>query len=202
MLRFVTGLGIGGTLSSINTIVVEYSSQKRKDITVAVMTVGYPIGATIVGIASVYLIEVFGWRSVFVFGGAFFRRTSMICGAYFLTMLSFNFRFNWTPKVLVDQGFSLRFGISGSVLMNLGSVAGRPSARTGDKAFRTACARYSAARRSGCTGRKDAGRRPQAVRLTGHSIKQVRHYAAAHCIWRGRSCKSEDATPTPAMETL
>ncbi|MGZ5931660.1 MAG: MFS transporter [Rhizomicrobium sp.] len=145
MLRLVTGLGVGGTLFSINTIVVEYSSQKRKDITVAVMTVGYPIGATIVGIASVYLIEVFGWRSVFVFGGAFFRRTSMICGAYFLTMLSFNFLFNWTPKVLVDQGFSLRFGISGSVLMNLGSVAGRPSARTGDKAFRTACARYSAA---------------------------------------------------------
>lgn len=60
MLRFVTGLGIGGTLSSINTIVVEYSSRKRKDISVALMTVGYPIGATIGGIASVYLIQVFG----------------------------------------------------------------------------------------------------------------------------------------------
>ncbi len=192
LLRFVTGLGIGGTLSSINTIVVEYSSQKRKDIGVAFMTVGYPIGATVGGIASVYLIEAFGWRSVFVFGGAlsallvpvvllrlpesldfllsrrprnalaransllrrigvaelttlpdpgtageggatsvfsvfdgaFFRRTAMICGAYFLTMLSFYFLLNWTPKVLVDQGLSLRVGISGSVLMNLGGVAG------------------------------------------------------------------------------
>ena len=124
LLRFVTGLGIGGTLSSINTIVVEYSSRKRKDISVAFMTVGYPIGATIGGIASVYLIEVFGWRSVFVFDGAFFRRTAMICAAYFLTMLSFYFLLNWTPKVLVDQGFSLRAGISGSVLMNLGGVAG------------------------------------------------------------------------------
>ena len=120
----VTGLGIGGTLSSINTIVVGYSSRKRKDISVAFMTVGYPICATVGGIASVYLIEVFGWRSVFVFGGAFFRRTAMICGAYFLTMLSFYFLLNWTPKVLVNQGFSLRVGISGSVLMNLGGVAG------------------------------------------------------------------------------
>jgi hypothetical protein len=61
---------------------------------------------------------------VFLFGGAFFRRTAMICDAYFLTMLSFYFLLNWTPKVLVNQGFSLRVGISGSLLMNLGGVAG------------------------------------------------------------------------------
>jgi len=67
--RVLTGLGIGGLLSSINTIVVEYSSYKRKDLGVAWMAVGYPIGATIGGIISVYLIAQFGWRSVFVFGG-------------------------------------------------------------------------------------------------------------------------------------
>lgn len=61
---------------------------------------------------------------MFLFGGAFFRRPAIICGACFLTMLSLYFLLNWTPKVLVDQGFSLRFGISGSMLMNLGGVAG------------------------------------------------------------------------------
>jgi benzoate transport len=69
LLRIVTGLGIGSLLSSINTIVVEFSSAKRKDFAVSFMSVGYPIGATIGGIVAVFLIHAFGWRSVFVFGG-------------------------------------------------------------------------------------------------------------------------------------
>lgn len=67
-LRFFTGLGIGTLLSSINTIVAEYSSQRRRDFAVAFMSVGYPIGATLGGIIAIYLITEFGWRSVFVFG--------------------------------------------------------------------------------------------------------------------------------------
>lgn len=69
-LRFFTGLGIGTLLSSINTIVAEYSSQKRRDFAVAFMSVGYPIGATLGGMISIYLVTAFGWRSVFIFGAA------------------------------------------------------------------------------------------------------------------------------------
>jgi MFS family permease len=32
------------------------------------MSVGYPIGATLGGVAAVYLIQVWGWRSVYIFG--------------------------------------------------------------------------------------------------------------------------------------
>src|SRR5512139_538582 len=46
MLRLFTGLGIGALLPSINTIVTEYASYKRKDFAVSFMSVGYPIGAT------------------------------------------------------------------------------------------------------------------------------------------------------------
>ena len=67
-LRFFTGLGIGTLLSSINTTVAEYSSQRRRDFAVAFMSVGYPIGATLGGMIAIYLITRFGWRSVFVFG--------------------------------------------------------------------------------------------------------------------------------------
>jgi MFS family permease len=69
LLRVLTGLGIGSLLSSINTIVVEFSSTKRKDFAVSFMSVGYPIGGTIGGTVAVFLIHAFGWRSVFVFGG-------------------------------------------------------------------------------------------------------------------------------------
>jgi benzoate transport len=69
LLRVLTGLGIGSLLSSINTIVVEFSSARRKDFAVSFMSVGYPVGGTIGGIIAVFLIHDFGWRSVFVFGG-------------------------------------------------------------------------------------------------------------------------------------
>ena len=69
LFRVFTGLGIGSLLSSINTIVVEFSSTERKDFAVSFMAVGYPIGGTIGGMIAVYLIHAFGWRSVFVFGG-------------------------------------------------------------------------------------------------------------------------------------
>jgi len=69
MLRVATGVGIGSLLSSINTMVAEYASSRRRDFAVGVMAVGYPIGGTLGGMASVYLIHSFGWHSVFVFGG-------------------------------------------------------------------------------------------------------------------------------------
>ncbi len=70
IIRAFTGLGIGTLLSSINTIVVEYASAKRKDFAVSVMAIGYPIGATVGGTISVFLIAHYGWRSVFWFGAA------------------------------------------------------------------------------------------------------------------------------------
>jgi benzoate transport len=69
-LRAFTGLGIGGALVSINVIVSEYSSDRRRNLAISLMTVGYPIGATLGGFAAIYLISQFGWRSVYLFGGA------------------------------------------------------------------------------------------------------------------------------------
>jgi benzoate transport len=68
--RFFTGLWIGGILANINIVVIEYSSDRRRKLNIALMTVGYPIGATIGGLAAVYLLSAYGWRSVYWFGAA------------------------------------------------------------------------------------------------------------------------------------
>lgn len=68
LLRVLTGIGIGTALASTNVIVAEYSSDKRRDLSVSLMTIGYPLGATIGGAISIYLIDAHGWRSVYVFG--------------------------------------------------------------------------------------------------------------------------------------
>jgi benzoate transport len=69
LLRLFTGLGIGGVLANINIVVAEYASDRRRHLSIALMSLGYPVGASLGGLISVYLIAAFGWRSVFVFGG-------------------------------------------------------------------------------------------------------------------------------------
>ena len=67
--RLLTGLGVGGMLPSINTMVAELASGRRRDLAVSVLTIGYPIGATLGGLVSADLIETAGWRAVFLGGG-------------------------------------------------------------------------------------------------------------------------------------
>lgn len=68
-LRVLTGLGVGGMLASLNTMVAEYSSDHRRQLAISFLQAGYPVGGIIAGAASVYLIGNYGWRAVFVFGG-------------------------------------------------------------------------------------------------------------------------------------
>jgi benzoate transport len=68
ILRFLTGLGIGGILPGLNTMVSEYSSLRWRSFWVSFMQTGYPIGATLGGILTVFLIAEFGWRSAFLLG--------------------------------------------------------------------------------------------------------------------------------------
>ena len=203
-LRLLTGLGIGGLLSSGNTLLAEYAPDRWRDLSISSMVVGYSGGAIVGGSISAYLIAAFGWRAAFIFGGAcstvllpvilylpesldfilasksknrlasanavmrrmghppmaalpevtaeeistravigvfeprFLKATLLICLSYFMLMLSFYFVLSWTPKNLVDLGFSVQQGIFGSVLLNAGGIigglsfgylAGRSSAR-------------------------------------------------------------------------
>jgi benzoate transport len=68
--RLFTGLGVGAMLPSINTIVAEYASAKRRDLCLSIMATGYPLGATLGGVGAALIVKSFGWRGIFVFGAA------------------------------------------------------------------------------------------------------------------------------------
>lgn len=67
--RIVTGLGIGGMVAAINAVASEFANEKRRDLSVALMTIGYPVGGLIGGFAVAELVVTHGWQSVFVAGG-------------------------------------------------------------------------------------------------------------------------------------
>ena len=66
--RLVTGLGIGGILAASNALVAEYSNDKHRNMAVALMAAGYPLGAIVGGAFASVLLGSHDWRSVFVFG--------------------------------------------------------------------------------------------------------------------------------------
>src|SRR5690606_37412851 len=70
-IRLVTGLGIGGMLSSTSAMVAEFSNDRRRALNVVLNIAGYSAGAIVGGlIASQLLAQTGEWRSVFLVGAA------------------------------------------------------------------------------------------------------------------------------------
>jgi benzoate transport len=68
--RVATGFGIGGLLASTNAIAAEFSNFRRRNLSVSLMAIGYPIGAVVGGLIAAQLLRGRDWRSVFYFGAA------------------------------------------------------------------------------------------------------------------------------------
>lgn len=67
--RFLTGFGIGGMLAAINAVTAETSSRSGRSLAMALMVIGYPLGAMIGGyVAQTWLLVDHDWRAVFMFG--------------------------------------------------------------------------------------------------------------------------------------
>lgn len=66
--RVFTGLGIGGMLATINAVAAEFSNTRRRNLSVSMMSIGYPIGAVVGGILAQRLLVIYDWRAVFYLG--------------------------------------------------------------------------------------------------------------------------------------
>ena len=67
--RAFTGLGVGALFASLTTLVVEYSSRKRRTLAVTLLYLGYPIGAILGGLLARHYMESAGWQGFFLYGG-------------------------------------------------------------------------------------------------------------------------------------
>ncbi len=69
VLRFLTGLGLGGAMPNAVALTSELSPIRRRATMVMTMFAGFSIGAALGGLLAAVLIPAFGWRSVFLVGG-------------------------------------------------------------------------------------------------------------------------------------
>ncbi len=66
--RVLTGLGIGGMLAATNAVAAEFSNLRRRSLCLALMVIGYPLGAVIGGSIAAHLLGSGHWPVVFEFG--------------------------------------------------------------------------------------------------------------------------------------
>jgi MFS transporter, AAHS family, 4-hydroxybenzoate transporter len=69
ILRFLTGLGIGGVMANAVALASEYSPQRKRASLLMWISCGFTGGAIAGGLISAALIPWAGWRSVFLVGG-------------------------------------------------------------------------------------------------------------------------------------
>jgi MFS transporter, AAHS family, 4-hydroxybenzoate transporter len=70
VLRFLTGLGLGGALPNAITLCSEYSPDQRRASLVALMACGFTVGMAASGLIAAVVIPAFGWQWVLFIGGA------------------------------------------------------------------------------------------------------------------------------------
>lgn len=69
VLRFISGIGAGAMLASQATLAAEYSPDKYRALSVALVTSGYPLGAMFTSVVAGMILPEYGWRGMFWAGG-------------------------------------------------------------------------------------------------------------------------------------
>jgi len=69
LLRFLTGLGLGGCMPNAIALTSEYSPTRSRSLLVMLMFAGFTLGSLVGGLISAEMVPTIGWQSVFIVGG-------------------------------------------------------------------------------------------------------------------------------------
>ncbi|BFM09764.1 MFS transporter [Halioxenophilus aromaticivorans] len=94
--RVYTGLGVGAILASMAAMTSEYANDKQRNLCVAIVQAGYPIGAVLTGFASAAIMPEHGWRPMFIWAGVI--TGAMFPIVYFLMPESLEFLAKKQPR--------------------------------------------------------------------------------------------------------
>ena len=63
--RLFTGFGIGAMVATINPMAAEYANARRRDFSVTLLNIGFPLGGVTGGFVAAQMLPVLGWRAIF-----------------------------------------------------------------------------------------------------------------------------------------
>ena len=69
VLRFLTGIGLGGVFPNVGALVAELGPRRIRGRLLVIVTLGVPIGIALPGAAAAMLVPRFGWQAILLVGG-------------------------------------------------------------------------------------------------------------------------------------
>jgi AAHS family 4-hydroxybenzoate transporter-like MFS transporter len=69
VLRFLAGLGLGGAMPNAAALAAEYVPKRQRSFAVTLTIVCVPLGGACAGLLGIRMLEIVGWRTLFVLGG-------------------------------------------------------------------------------------------------------------------------------------
>lgn len=79
--RFLVGTCVGALLPSLSIMVVEFSNEKRGNLFLALVHIGFAIGAILGAAIGAAVVETYGWRGIFFTGAIITSVTTIACYA-------------------------------------------------------------------------------------------------------------------------
>jgi AAHS family 4-hydroxybenzoate transporter-like MFS transporter len=79
--RFVVGMCVGALLPSLSIMVVEFSNEKRGNLFLALVHIGFAIGAILGAAIGSAVVEEYGWRAIFLTAAIITSITTISCYA-------------------------------------------------------------------------------------------------------------------------
>lgn len=67
--RFLAGLGLGGVMPNVITLMTEYAPKRLRSTLVSLMFSGYAVGGMSSALLGMWLVPVYGWKIMFLLGG-------------------------------------------------------------------------------------------------------------------------------------
>ena len=121
ILRFISGMGAGAMLACQATLSAEYSPDKYRAASVAVVTSGYPMGAMMTSVVAGYIMPDYGWRGMFWFGGVITLVMALV--AWMLIPESLKYLFERRPQNALERVNEILKKLKKPTLSELPAVA-------------------------------------------------------------------------------
>jgi len=121
VLRFISGLGAGAMLASQATLAAEYSPDKYRAASVALVTSGYPLGAMMTSVVAGFIMPDYGWRGMFWFGGG--STLIMVLVAWLWIPESLKYLFERRPDGALERINQILIKLKQNALDELPAVA-------------------------------------------------------------------------------
>jgi AAHS family 4-hydroxybenzoate transporter-like MFS transporter len=69
VLRFLTGMGLGGVLPNVIALTAEISPRAKRPMLTSVPIIGMSLGSGMPAVVAAWLVPIYGWKALFVAGG-------------------------------------------------------------------------------------------------------------------------------------